>query len=94
MPRGVFIAHESDAIRVPPCTGVTLQMHWTILLRARIYRRHAMPRMKRKSELPSKPCIACGRPFAWRRKWARDWDAVKYCSERCRRARNDPGTHA
>ncbi|MEE3156557.1 MAG: DUF2256 domain-containing protein, partial [Pseudomonadota bacterium] len=23
-------------------------------------------------------------------KWARDWDQVKYCSERCRR--NKPGT--
>ncbi|WP_410482517.1 DUF2256 domain-containing protein [Ralstonia flatus] len=27
----------------------------------------------------------CGLPFTWRKKWARDWDAVKYCSERCRR---------
>ncbi|MDX2237587.1 MAG: DUF2256 domain-containing protein, partial [Hyphomonadaceae bacterium] len=26
----------------------------------------------------------CGRPFAWRKKWARDWEAVKYCSDRCR----------
>jgi hypothetical protein len=43
-------------------------------------------RMK-KSELPQKVCLACGRPFAWRRKWARDWDEVRYCSERCRRER-------
>ncbi|MDP4598804.1 MAG: DUF2256 domain-containing protein [Pseudomonadales bacterium] len=21
----------------------------------------------------------------WRKKWARDWPQVKYCSERCRR---------
>lgn len=40
-----------------------------------------------KSHLPQKPCVACGRPFTWRRKWARDWDRVRYCSERCRRAR-------
>ena len=46
----------------------------------------AMPRY-RKSDLPTKVCATCGRPFAWRRKWARDWDAVRYCSERCRRAR-------
>nr|WP_306545253.1 DUF2256 domain-containing protein [Malikia spinosa] len=25
-------------------------------------------------------------PFAWRKKWERDWDQVKYCSERCRRS--------
>jgi hypothetical protein len=41
--------------------------------------------MKKKSELPSKICARCGRPFVWRKKWERDWDQVKYCSERCRR---------
>jgi len=41
----------------------------------------------RKPHLPQKPCAACGRPFAWRKKWARDWEAVRYCSDRCRRAR-------
>ena len=46
-----------------------------------------MPRMRRKAELPTKSCATCGRPFAWRRKWARDWDQVKYCSDRCRTAR-------
>uniref|UniRef100_A0A939MHG6 DUF2256 domain-containing protein n=1 Tax=Bradyrhizobium barranii subsp. barranii TaxID=2823807 RepID=A0A939MHG6_9BRAD len=30
-----------------------------------------MPRMRRKSELPTKICAACGRPFAWRKKWAK-----------------------
>ncbi|MEY8841739.1 DUF2256 domain-containing protein [Cribrihabitans sp. XS_ASV171] len=43
--------------------------------------------MRRKSELPRKLCAACGRPFSWRRKWARDWEAVRYCSKRCRGAR-------
>jgi hypothetical protein len=37
-----------------------------------------------KSTLPEKTCMACGRPFAWRKKWARDWDNVKTCSERCK----------
>ncbi|MBX9457531.1 MAG: DUF2256 domain-containing protein [Rhizobium sp.] len=37
-----------------------------------------------KSNLPEKTCAACGRPFAWRKKWARDWDKVKACSERCK----------
>ncbi|NMG49769.1 DUF2256 domain-containing protein [Azoarcus communis] len=43
-------------------------------------------RMRKKADLPTKPCAACGRPFAWRRKWARCWDEVRYCSERCRHA--------
>ncbi len=37
-----------------------------------------------KSNLPEKTCEACGRPFAWRKKWERDWDNVKTCSERCK----------
>ncbi len=33
----------------------------------------------------SKTCAACGRTIEWRKKWARDWDDVKYCSTACRR---------
>lgn len=33
---------------------------------------------------PDKICETCGRPFAWRRKWARDWDRVRYCSSACK----------
>ncbi len=40
-----------------------------------------------KASLPSKPCVACGRPMSWRRRWAANWDEVKYCSDACRRAR-------
>jgi hypothetical protein len=36
-----------------------------------------------KADLPEKICAACGRPFTWRKKWARDWAEVKYCSKRC-----------
>ena len=43
-----------------------------------------MAKMVKKGDLPTKICAACGRPFAWRRKWAKDWDAVRYCSDRCR----------
>ncbi|PWG17317.1 DUF2256 domain-containing protein [Salibaculum griseiflavum] len=46
-----------------------------------------MPRMRRKSDLPQKTCATCRRPFSWRRKWARDWEAVRYCSDRCRKLR-------
>lgn len=38
--------------------------------------------------LPSKVCARCGRRFAWRRKWARDWEAVRFCSQRCRATRD------
>jgi hypothetical protein len=40
--------------------------------------------MHKKPNLPSKICAACGRPFAWRKKWERVWDEVRYCSDRCR----------
>ncbi|MBE7175159.1 MAG: DUF2256 domain-containing protein [Mucilaginibacter polytrichastri] len=39
----------------------------------------------RKENLPQKLCACCGRPFAWRKKWAGTWETVKFCSEKCRR---------
>ncbi|MFW5659227.1 MAG: DUF2256 domain-containing protein [Bacteroidota bacterium] len=39
-----------------------------------------------KANLPEKVCANCGRPFSWRKKWARDWEHVKYCSKACRSA--------
>jgi hypothetical protein len=47
-----------------------------------------MPRATRKTDLPQKTCATCGRPFTWRRKWARVWEEVRHCSHRCRRLRN------
>lgn len=41
----------------------------------------------RKQDLPMRDCAHCGRAFAWRRKWARGWDTVKYCSDACRRGK-------
>jgi hypothetical protein len=38
--------------------------------------------------LPSKICEVCGLPFNWRKKWEKNWDDVKYCSEKCRRNKN------
>ncbi|MCX8503156.1 MAG: DUF2256 domain-containing protein [Beijerinckiaceae bacterium] len=43
-----------------------------------------MPPMRRKSDLPQKTCVICERPFAWRKKWEKVWDEVKYCSDKCR----------
>jgi hypothetical protein len=34
---------------------------------------------------PDRICASCGRAFAWRRKWARDWEQVRFCSDACRR---------
>lgn len=41
---------------------------------------------KREGETPkkTKTCQACGRTFEWRKKWEKDWDVVKYCSDGCR----------
>jgi hypothetical protein len=37
-----------------------------------------------KSMLPSKLCQVCQRTMTWRKKWERNWDEVKYCSDACR----------
>ncbi len=37
-----------------------------------------------------KTCRGCGRTIVWRRKWARCWEQVRYCSQRCRRRRSRP----
>ncbi|MCJ7422230.1 DUF2256 domain-containing protein [Sphingomicrobium astaxanthinifaciens] len=47
-------------------------------------------RHRKKGDLPEKTCARCGRPFAWRRKWAHVWDEVRYCSDRCRGQRGQP----
>ena len=39
---------------------------------------------------PSKTCAACGREITWRKKWARDWEQVRYCSDACKRRRTTP----
>ena len=36
---------------------------------------------------PEKTCAVCGRRIEWRKKWERDWDEVRYCSNACRRRR-------
>ncbi|MGI4852971.1 MAG: DUF3253 domain-containing protein [Janthinobacterium lividum] len=54
-----------------------------------------MPDRKHKAqtasaEHPSKLCATCGRTIEWRKKWERDWDNVKFCSDACRT--HKPGT--
>jgi hypothetical protein len=42
-----------------------------------------MPNGVAKSNLPSKMCVICDRPFTWRKKWERSWDEVTTCSRSC-----------
>ena len=37
-----------------------------------------------------KACASCGRTITWRKKWERDWDQVRYCSQACRRRKVGP----
>ncbi len=46
-----------------------------------------MKRVK-KQNLPSKMCLVCNKPFSWRKKWEKNWDDVKYCSDKCRGKRS------
>lgn len=34
-----------------------------------------------------KTCVTCGRIIEPRKKWARNWDEIKYCGERCRKTK-------
>jgi hypothetical protein len=46
----------------------------------------------KKENLPEKICVVCGRPFAWRKKWAKVLGEVKYCSQACRERRKSSTT--
>ncbi|MBM4381205.1 MAG: DUF2256 and DUF3253 domain-containing protein [Deltaproteobacteria bacterium] len=37
-----------------------------------------------RAHVPEKPCATCGRRIIWRKKWERDWEHVRYCSDKCR----------
>jgi hypothetical protein len=43
-----------------------------------------------KQDLPQKPCAVCGRAMTWRKSWAKNWDNVLYCSDRCRADKSKP----
>jgi len=42
----------------------------------------------KKGDLPTKICVVCNRPFIWRKKWKKEWNNVKYCSDKCRMNKN------
>jgi hypothetical protein len=47
-----------------------------------------------KGFLPSKLCTVCGREMTWRKSWAKNWEAVKYCSDVCRQKKSATGHDA
>ena len=47
------------------------------------------PKPDRETPHKDKLCKACGRAFSWRKKWERDWDVIKYCSDACRGHQTD-----
>lgn len=32
----------------------------------------------------TKSCVRCGRRMTFRRRWAKNWSQIKYCSDQCR----------
>ena len=46
--------------------------------------RPARKRASGEGEHAPKTCATCGREITWRKKWERNWDEVKYCSDACR----------
>ena len=52
--------------------------------------RRPKPQAATAGEHADKLCATCGRRIAWRKKWERDWDSVRFCSDRCRTGK--PGT--
>ncbi len=42
----------------------------------------------KKSDFLTKICSVCGKPMPWRKRWEKVRAQVKYCSERCRRSKN------
>jgi hypothetical protein len=46
--------------------------------------KHKVMKGVKKENLPFKICLQCQKPFTWRKKWEKNWNEVKYCSDRCR----------
>ena len=77
-PRVAALGHVADAWRLN---------NWKYSKGVPVSSRSSATFRGNKAALPSKPCVACGRTMTWRKRWARNWAEVKYCSDACRRAR-------
>lgn len=64
----------------PPWTAIPFRSNEIVM---RIEKRDGGMRSVRIENSPEKICLACGRPFAWRKKWERDWNNVRFCSNAC-----------
>lgn len=82
--RAIFPGHFNDAI------DILLRKKFQVHTLQTTFDTFCFSCMKgvKKQDLPSKSCLTCGRPFTWRKKWEKNWDEVKYCSDRCRSQRN------
>lgn len=47
----------------------------------------------RKTTPEDKTCASCGRRIEWRKKWEKNWDDIKYCSDACRRHKVTANDH-
>ncbi|MCF8163486.1 MAG: DUF2256 domain-containing protein [Sulfuritalea sp.] len=47
---------------------------------------HTVKPFRNPHNLPVKQCEACQRPYTWRKKWALNWEQVRYCSDACRKS--------
>jgi hypothetical protein len=52
------------------------------------------PKPERITPHRDKLCQTCGRAFSWRKKWERDWDVIRYCSDACRSHKPSDVDHA
>ncbi|KAH8793625.1 hypothetical protein F5882DRAFT_437348, partial [Hyaloscypha sp. PMI_1271] len=39
-----------------------------------------------------KICATCGRQISWRKKWEKNWHAITYCSDSCRKNKIRPNS--
>lgn len=49
--------------------------------------RHSSAHATSDAAHPPKICATCGRTIEWRKKWERDWDSIRFCSDGCRHHR-------
>jgi hypothetical protein len=52
------------------------------------------PKPERQTPHQDKLCKTCGRTFSWRKKWEKDWDVIKFCSDACRGHKPAEADHA
>ena len=53
-----------------------------------------IPLFVSRSTIPEKTCASCGRSITWRKKWESCWNEIRYCSDACRRRKQDSTAEA